>query len=152
MKPGTAETALGSGESCSSAPTMKEEGGEVKGGGQGGKEGRVLLADRLRLEAACVAAVHHHHLVVLGQEALQRRLGGPGDGAAEARPVAGPPEGVALTVLPGEDQQHLVEGRGHSGVGRRDGSSGSLSHRRDALTQRRACREVMRSREVVRRS
>ena len=72
-------------------------------------EGKVLLADHLRLEVSGVSAVHHHHLVLLGQVALQSRLGGPGDAAAEARPVARPPEGVTLAVLLGKHQQHLEE-------------------------------------------
>lgn len=46
--------------------------------------------------------------MVLVQEALYCRLGGPSDVASEAGSVTSPPEGVALAVLLGEDQQDLT--------------------------------------------
>lgn len=46
--------------------------------------------------------------MVLVQEAFHCRLGGPSDIASEAGPVTGPPEGIALAVLLGEDQQDLL--------------------------------------------
>lgn len=55
-----------------------------------------------------VTAIDDDNLVVLVQEALHCRLGGPGDVAPEAGSVASPPEGVALAVLLSEDQQDLM--------------------------------------------
>lgn len=46
--------------------------------------------------------------MVLVQEAFYCRLGSPSNVASEASPVAGPPEGIALAVLLGEDQQDLL--------------------------------------------
>lgn len=55
-----------------------------------------------------MTTINHYNLVVLVQEALHCRLGGPSNVASEAGSVTGPPEGVALAVLLGKDQQDLM--------------------------------------------
>lgn len=55
-----------------------------------------------------MTTINDDNLVVLVQEALHCRLGGPSDVASEAGSVTSPPEGVALAVLLSEDQQDLM--------------------------------------------
>lgn len=55
-----------------------------------------------------MTAINDYNLMVLVQEAFYCRLGSPSNVASEASPVTGPPEGIALAVLLGEDQQDLL--------------------------------------------
>lgn len=73
-----------------------------------------------------MTTINNYNLVVLVQEALHCRLGGPSDVASEAGPVTSPPEGVALAVLLGEDQQDLrrEQMQGEAELGRSSSSAG----------------------------